>query len=145
MTPQCVPVVEPLRQIAAPIGASSEPATGTTPVDVATTGCGVQSPFTSTKPKSPVPGKTDAFTVPWAASLNPVVVLPGAPQCPAVMKPPSTEKPTEQRNWLSMKYGSAPRTSNNGCGVPAAVTTRTSLAGTSPAAIRLRAAAAPPG
>ena len=65
---------------------------------------------------SALPGKTEARVVPWACWLKPVVVEPTWPQCPAVTKPPSTEKPIEQRAALLMKYGSAPRTSNSGFG-----------------------------
>src|SRR4051812_3119648 len=115
MRPQCVPVVDPLRHTEAPTGASAEPATVMVPpLKSLTTGCGVQSPFTSTNEKSPLPGKVDCRNVPCACWLKPVVVLPGWPQCPALTKPPSTEKPIEQRARLSMKYGSAPRTSNSG-------------------------------
>src|SRR5689334_1829014 len=77
---------------------------------------------------SALPGKVDARTVPWACWLKPVVVAPTAPQCPAVTKPPSTEKPIEQRAVppsTRMKYGSAPRTSNSGFGLAALVTTVT--------------------
>src|SRR4029450_9954708 len=130
MTPQCVPVVEPLRHTVAPTGASCDPATGASPpLKSLTTGRGVQSPLTSTTPKSPLPGNTESVTVPCATWLNPAVVAPTPPQCPAVTKPPSTEKPMEQRNWLSMKYGSPPRTSNSGFGAPFAVRTRTAPPG----------------
>src|SRR5690348_4381387 len=131
MTPQCVPVVDPLRQTEAPTGASSEPATGASPpLKSFTTGRGVQLPLTSTNPKSPSPGNCETRTVPCACWLNPAVLAPTAPQCPAVTKPPFTENPIEQRNWLSMKYGSPPRTSNSGFGASFAVTTRTAFAGT---------------
>src|SRR5688572_14272639 len=98
MTPQRVPVVEPVRQIDAPTGASVEPATGTTPwLVVATVAVGVHWLLVATKPQSS-PGNDDACTVPWATRFEPAVVSPTAPQCPAVTNPPCTEKPTEQRN-----------------------------------------------
>src|SRR5690349_15046317 len=131
MTPQWVPVVEPLRHTDAPTGASCEPATGTVPpLKSLTTGCGVQLPLTATTPKSLSPGNDDAVNWPWACWLNPVVVPPTCPQCPAVTKPVVTEKPIEQRARLSMKYGSPPRTSNSGRGRSFATTTRTEPAAT---------------
>src|SRR4051794_11614587 len=129
MVPHRVPVVEPDRQIAAPTGASVLPATGSSlPSKSLTTARGVQSPLTSTKPLSASPGKTEARTVPWACWLKPDVLSPTVPQRPAVTKPPSTEKPIEQRAVppsTAMKYGSAPRTSNSGFGLASLVVTVT--------------------
>ncbi len=134
IVPQNVPVVEPERHTAAPTGASVLPATGSSlPLKSLTTGRGVQSPLTSTKPMSASPGKTEAFTTPCASLLKPVVVVPGVPQWPAVTKPPSTEKPIEQRAVppsREMKYGSAPRTSKSGFGARLLTFTVTAPAGT---------------
>ncbi|PSK64749.1 hypothetical protein B0E53_03319 [Micromonospora sp. MH33] len=145
ITPQRVPVVEPERHTEAPTGASLEPFTGTVPpLKSFTTPCGVHWPLTSTTAQSS-PGNEEAAKVPWATRFAPVVRSPGRPQCPAVTKPPTTEKPTEQRPALLMKYASPPRTSNSGRGASSAVRTRTAPAGTPLASAKRRPAASAPG
>jgi hypothetical protein len=51
-----------------------------------------------------LPGKDEAWKVPCATWLEPLVVAPAVPQWPALAKPPwvprRTEKPTEQREPL---------------------------------------------
>ena len=106
MVPQCQPVVEPDRQIAAPTSASTEPATCTSLVpSPLTAGVAVHSLSTLTQDMS-LPGKTEASTVPWSTSLKPVVLPPGFPQCPAPANPCCpplvTENPTEQRAFSSL-------------------------------------------
>ncbi len=51
-----------------------------------TSGVAVQSALTPTQAMS-LPGKVDAWKVPWSVSSNPVVFAPGPPQWPAVAKP----------------------------------------------------------
>src|ERR671920_469810 len=105
MTPHRVPVVEPDRQIAAPTGASVLPATGSRlPWKSLTTGCGVKLALVSTKPMSALPGNTDARVTPCATPFGALVRDPAGPQWPAVTKPPTTEKPIEQRALPLMMY-----------------------------------------
>src|SRR3954469_14200448 len=145
MTPQCVPVVEPLRHTDAPTGASWAPATGTVPpLKSLTTGCGVKVPFTVTSAKSPQPGNCDAVNVPCACPVVLAVLLPGCPQCPAVTKPTVTEKPTEQRARWSMMKGSPPRMSASVRGAAASSTTWAAPLGTSARASSVCAAGCPP-
>jgi hypothetical protein len=70
-----------------------------------TYGVAVQLALAATHAMS-LPGKTDAWKVPCATRLAPVVVLPARPQCPAVAKPcwvpRVTGKPIEQRLLLPM-------------------------------------------
>src|SRR4051812_21572272 len=101
MVPQCQPEAEPKRQTEEPSMALLRPLTDTVPpVPLLTSGRGVQSLLTATQEKS-LPGKVEAWTVPWGRRLKPTVALPGSPQWPAVTKPLRvflvTEKPTEQR------------------------------------------------
>ncbi len=104
--PQCQPVVDPERHTEAPTSASTEPASWIfSPFCAFTSGVAVQPELTPTQAMS-LPGKVEAWKVPWAASLKPVVVAPGLPQCPAVAKPCwsslVTENPMEQRARSSM-------------------------------------------
>lgn len=70
-----------------------------------TAGVAVQSELTPTQDMS-WPGKTDAWKVPWATWLYPVVVAPALPQWLTVAKPCwsplVTPNPTEQRAVPSM-------------------------------------------
>src|SRR5690242_2686459 len=94
--PHRQPVVLPERQMDAPMPAWLEPWTRTLPLLwLYTQGCGVHEPLVPTHPMS-LPGQTEPRTLPMDCQLKPSAGVPAPPQCPAVTKPPTTEKPTEQ-------------------------------------------------
>ncbi len=103
IVPQCQPVVEPDRQTEAPTCCSTEPVTA--PDALFTYGVAVQLLLVATQDMS-LPGKTEAWKLPCAARLAPVVLDPARPQWPALTKPWVVPrvigKPIEHRLLLSM-------------------------------------------
>src|SRR4051794_695556 len=101
--PQCQCVVEPDRQIDDPTGATAEPRTGRsgTVPQPSTTPTVHQPPPMRMNEKS-LPGNDDAAKLPIHEPSQPFTDAPAPPQCPALTKPPCTEKPIEQRTLLLM-------------------------------------------